>query len=412
MPRVFALLLLLAAAARAEVVWRLSAGETASWPFRVERHGEAVLAFTAQVEDFDHRQLPILLFETLDRSFAFALVKGEGNQRYQGLLGPLEAGTYEGRFLLLQAETEVKLSGLSVSVVPPDHPDHPLVRRAPFIVARSLQSDLPLLLYAEQLPAKKGVEYTLIFANEDGGTPTFLLYALWGRTTDIEWVYRYEPSNQDKARELIQTKGHATRPFQGEKIADHPILYVCTNNNMVCDVGEPGPLFTFFPLRYEPGEHTRELVQDQNPWIYQAMCGELVREGKVSEEAKVKPPATAHPSRYLFFEYRVAGAGDARHYAFVETRDGRRHTSHFKKSAMAGAGEGFRRTAVLLPPGATGETIQAVGIGLLGGSRGAEATITRLIRLSETCQPHFLLTEPLRASCTQTCSFSLGQQAR
>ena len=30
----------------------------------------------------------------------------------------------------------------------------------------------------------------MIWSNEDGGTNTPALMARWGRTTDIEWIYR------------------------------------------------------------------------------------------------------------------------------------------------------------------------------------------------------------------------------
>ena len=53
-------------------------------------------------------------------------------------------------------------------------------------------TDIPLLTYVEELNenGQKILQYTVIFSNEDGGTSTRSLMARWGRTTDIEYVYR------------------------------------------------------------------------------------------------------------------------------------------------------------------------------------------------------------------------------
>jgi hypothetical protein len=36
------------------------------------------------------------------------------------------------------------------------------------------------------------LQYSIIWSNEDGGTNTPQLMARWGRSTDIEWIYRVE----------------------------------------------------------------------------------------------------------------------------------------------------------------------------------------------------------------------------
>ena len=53
-------------------------------------------------------------------------------------------------------------------------------------------SDIPLLLYCERLQenSEPVLQYTVIFSNEDGGTSTRALMARWGRSTDIEYVYK------------------------------------------------------------------------------------------------------------------------------------------------------------------------------------------------------------------------------
>ena len=60
------------------------------------------------------------------------------------------------------------------------------------------------------------LQYTVIFTNEDGGTPTDRLMATWGRTTDIEFIYGLtEPEAGAPARAEIQAAGHKWIPFQG-----------------------------------------------------------------------------------------------------------------------------------------------------------------------------------------------------
>jgi hypothetical protein len=55
-------------------------------------------------------------------------------------------------------------------------------------------SDLPLWMYAEDVTGNgtRWLKYSVIFSNEDGGTPAAALMARWGRTTDIELAYEVE----------------------------------------------------------------------------------------------------------------------------------------------------------------------------------------------------------------------------
>ena len=71
-------------------------------------------------------------------------------------------------------------------------------------------TDIPLVLYCERL-SDNGVpflQYTVIFSNEDGGTSTRGLMARWGRTTDIEFVYRvFLDASGNRKRAMIQGRG-------------------------------------------------------------------------------------------------------------------------------------------------------------------------------------------------------------
>ena len=41
-------------------------------------------------------------------------------------------------------------------------------------------------------PRGERLRYSVVFSNEDGGTPSDRLMATWGRLTDIEYVYAVE----------------------------------------------------------------------------------------------------------------------------------------------------------------------------------------------------------------------------
>lgn len=77
-----------------------------------------------------------------------------------------------------------------------------------------------------------------MWSNEDGGTDTPALMARWGRSTDIEWVYRVEVDqngNRVAGSGVYQAANHQTLPFAGQYDGTHPLLETCTSNNNMCD---------------------------------------------------------------------------------------------------------------------------------------------------------------------------------
>ena len=120
-------------------------------------------------------------------------------------------------------------------------------RNAPVLYGRNLtgpyennHTDVPLLAYHTSSTDPSGVrtiEYTVIWSNEDGGTDAPQLMARWGRTTDIEWVYRVRlaPSGRLLSAEY-QGPNHETTPFKGLHEARHPLLQTATSNNNVTAV--------------------------------------------------------------------------------------------------------------------------------------------------------------------------------
>src|SRR5262249_39882655 len=101
-------------------------------------------------------------------------------------------------------------------------------------------TDLPLVMWYEVVPTRRGRQYrySVIFTNEDGGTPTERVMATWGRTTDIEFVYGVEvdPLGNVLAEEF-QGPGHEVPRFRGQHEGRHPLLWVSTDNNMVSESG-------------------------------------------------------------------------------------------------------------------------------------------------------------------------------
>ncbi len=84
------------------------------------------------------------------------------------------------------------------------------------------------------------IEYSVIWSNEDGGTNTPALMARWGRSTDIEWIYRVTLDPQGQiVSEVYQGPDHATAPFTGAKEGDHPLLQTSTINNNLTQVTDP-----------------------------------------------------------------------------------------------------------------------------------------------------------------------------
>ena len=72
-------------------------------------------------------------------------------------------------------------------------------------------TDITLLSYCERLVenGRAVLQYTVIFSNEDGGTSTRALMSRWGRTTDVEYIYRaWLDARGNVERATIQARDH------------------------------------------------------------------------------------------------------------------------------------------------------------------------------------------------------------
>ncbi len=102
-------------------------------------------------------------------------------------------------------------------------PNYQAMSLAPFVYARpdtvGRFTDVPLLMWYETELTARGTRYrySVVFSNEDGGTPADRLMATWGRTTDIEYVYSVEVDANDAIlSEDMQGPKHEILAVQGQ----------------------------------------------------------------------------------------------------------------------------------------------------------------------------------------------------
>ena len=220
-----------------------------------------------------------------------------------------------------------RLRDIGFRTVRPSNPAYVAAKYAPVLYGRTdapkgrrpLQNnhtDTPLIAWHQTLPAKKAghsvIEYSVAWSNEDGGTPTPALMAQWGRTTDIEWIYRVEVDAQGRrvaGTGRFQGANHATTTFRGRYDGTHPVLQTCTSNNNVCDTKAlqklklaPDPMrFALDARNRLAADQPREHEMDVNPWTYQIMGREMVREGKVTDTVPDPSiPGLADQRTYLY----------------------------------------------------------------------------------------------------------------
>ena len=214
--------------------------------------------------------------------------------------------------------TQVRLSGVDVRVLDPSDPGYVAASHAPIVIGRVLsayggpfqnaRTDTPLVAWHEDAAAPGGhhvLEYSLVWSNEDGGTTPPGLMAQWGRSTDIEWIYRVEVDQAGRAvagTAVYQAANHQTLPFRGRYEGGHPVLQTCTANNDMCDRAG-GPMRFFLDAEQtRPVDRAREVLMDTNPWTYQVMAQEMVREGKIESPSNPATPAVGDQRTYLYIE--------------------------------------------------------------------------------------------------------------
>lgn len=209
------------------------------------------------------------------------------------------------------------LQDFAFKTVRPSSTAYAAARYAPVLYGRRVTSlggrfqnnhtDTPLVAWHQVLPAAQPghsmIEYSVIWSNEDGGTATAPLMAQWGRTTDIEWVYRVEVDARGRripGSGVIQAANHVTKEFHGTYDGTHPLIQTCTSNNNVCDKVTDPMRFALSTLPVLPASQPREHEMDVHPWSYQVMAREMVREGKIESRSNPATVAVGDQRSYLY----------------------------------------------------------------------------------------------------------------
>jgi len=297
------------------------------------------------------------------------LYAGAEQYTYRVFLGKLAAGEHRLDF----SGEGVEMAGARFREDSSD-----VVANAPIIYARANTigkfTDVPMIVYCERLAENGGtyLQYTVIFSNEDGGTSTRALMARWGRTTDIEYVYRaFLDSSGAVKRATIQGDEHKEMEFSGRRDGAHPLLMPVTDNNMIGEVDQPTPVrYQIAPVVVDLAGHSREELMDRNPMAYKVMAKELKRELKLRAFGAVDGENVSDPRNYLYFEMQL-GRSEASVATLVRLKGNSRwYSSHLGhadfairtwKRNGAESPSGFVRTTVELPPGTKAEQVAEIG---------------------------------------------------
>lgn len=301
----------------------------ASTSFTAPRAGEARLALTATSPDTDWgtrgRTAPALSVRVDGRRTQdVVLFGGREPLAYRVLLGRVSAGRHAVEVALDDPVTppgaraaRVQVTGLRPSLAPANDL---VARHAPILYGRNLPeipgayenayTDVPLLAYhttSRDAEGHRVLEYAMIWSNEDGGTNTPALMARWGRTTDIEWIYRVTLGAGGRALHAeYQAPNHETLTFTGAKEGEHALLQTATANNNLVQVDDPARSshYRFFldPRQALPPNRAREEEMDRNPWTYRVTALEMLREGRLEAVANPTTPAVSDQRNYLFAE--------------------------------------------------------------------------------------------------------------
>ena len=300
--------------------------------FRVRHAAEARVAVTARAPGADWGTAgkeSAVLSVRVDGRYATSIVlfNGRNSLTYRMALGRLRAGRHKLSVTLDRAKSPVERAVIS-RVHPSLAPAGNLVARyAPVLYGRNLpeiagryennHTDVPLLAYhtstAPDASGSRTIEYTIIWSNEDEGTDTPALMARWGRTTDIEWIYRVTVDRAgNRIADSYQAADHATKPFDGLRQGDHPLLETATGNNNTAAVtslsATTGYRFFLDASWGLPPGRAREAAMDYHPWTYRVMAQEMIREHKVEPVASPDTPAMSDQRNYLFLEVKKATA--------------------------------------------------------------------------------------------------------
>ena len=267
---------------------------------RWERRGREAAVLTVTLDGRDARDI--------------LLVRGAERAEYAVALGPAAAGRHGVRVALDRGASapgarDVTVDSVRVVTIGEDDPAYLAAAYAPILHPRAAAlrkfSDVPLLTWYEvdRTPRGRRIRYSVIFSNEDGGTPADRLMATWGRLTDIEFVYGVELDDAGNVlEEQFQGRDHKILPFRGARHGRHPILHVVTENNMLAESGGGPRRHAPAPFPFDLGGVSREAVMDAHPWTYRVSAQEARREGRVRADATPGSGMVPDARRFAYLE--------------------------------------------------------------------------------------------------------------
>lgn len=310
----------------------MAAGQAAipfDHPFQVTSPSELVATVVARCDDcawdVAGREAVTLRLAMDGRYVAHVPLTRKGRSEYPVLVGPAGAGDHVLSVQIDEELTAASLRGrgaahvehVAISATAADAHGYAPLSFAPILYARPNTigrfTDVPVFMWYEVEPTPRGVRYrySVIFTNEDGGTPTDRLMATWGRTTDIEYVYSVEVDSAGRVlADDLQGPRHEILRFGGKREGRHPLLWVTTDNNMVEDRGSTAVRYAPAPVAFPLDGVSREAVMDANPWLYELASQELVREGKIAADAPPGRGVIPDPRRFVYIE-ACAEVGEA-----------------------------------------------------------------------------------------------------
>jgi CheY-like chemotaxis protein len=341
------------------------------------------------------------------------LYAGAERFTYRIFLGKLDPGQHN-----------LKVEGAAVEMLAArfreDQSD--VLAHAPILFARPNTigkfTDIPLITYCEKL-RESGfpmLQYTVIYSNEDGGTSTRALMARWGRTTDIEWVYKvFLNSDGSTHHAIIQAAAHRDLEFQGKREGSHPLLLTATENNNVAFDRTSPVRYQIPPVLVDLSQHSREQVMDERPFAYSIMSKELAREEKLRPFGVEQDQNVSDPRNYLFIEAKVANHDSALGFLIRLQGDHRWYSGYVGRADYAITRDGWVRGTVELPPGTRAEQIAEVGFQCLVAEKKISGTcevvsVSKTFFLDSGYKPGpaiWTLQEAQRIPTGQTWTFSL-----
>ena len=378
-----------AASARAEI---------AQTTFETSVGAEAIATVSATCDlcawDVAGREAVVLSL-ALDGHYSQHLtVVRSGRAEYRVMLGRVEPGRHtlaveEDSGLTaseLRGRARVSVGSISITLIDANARDYTALSLAPILYARADTvgrfTDVPVLMWYEIEPTSRGTRYrySVIFTNEDGGTPADRLMATWGRTTDIEYVYAVEIDQRGAIlTDDIQGPKHEILTFSGRRDGRHPLLWVSTSNNMVLPEGTTQVRYAPAPVAVDLRHVSREAVMDTHPWLYDVMTRELKREGKIAMNPPPGQGTIRDPRAFLFVE--ACGEVAEKALAFAFRVGGEWISTDRGLAEFRIVRDGCFRAAAPLPPRATIKDVAAIRAEVFartGKANTAPAHVTRI----------------------------------